>query len=124
MQALEDVVHSRFLPNAVVIHHDPSAPAESMAILPEVSQWQARRERWHCGLNNTALLRNTHTDCAQIRPHQRAGHRLRLPEPGVLPSHHGRASPGGALGSQGGRRRGAIAGREAERRRTRCRILV
>lgn len=27
---------SRFLPNAVVIRHDPSASAESMAILPEV----------------------------------------------------------------------------------------
>jgi hypothetical protein len=35
-QALEAVVHARFLPNAVLLHHDPSAPPESEEILPEV----------------------------------------------------------------------------------------
>lgn len=35
-QALEAVFHARFLPNAVLLHHDPSAPAEEEAILPEV----------------------------------------------------------------------------------------
>lgn len=31
-------MHSRFLPNAVVLHHNPDAPAEAMAILPEIAR--------------------------------------------------------------------------------------